>query len=131
MALAEVWVGNNSNQTRIGTPTRDEYYARGGADHLEGRGGSDLLKGEAGWDSLYGGDSGPQFDFMRGGNGNDHLEGAPVTTIYSETQEVTPSLARTDMTMLLLVETATTSSRAARETIGCSHSSTTATSISS
>jgi Ca2+-binding RTX toxin-like protein len=58
VAASEV-VGDDGNNTLVGTSKADQLYGRGGDDTLDGRGGNDDL------------DGGPGADTFRGGPGND------------------------------------------------------------
>jgi Ca2+-binding RTX toxin-like protein len=51
-----IFHGDHLSNTLIGTEEDDLFFARGGADILEGLGGDDFMMGGSGNDTLYGGD---------------------------------------------------------------------------
>jgi Ca2+-binding RTX toxin-like protein len=65
-------LGGSGNDTMIGGPEVNLFYAGDGADRLVGGGGADRLFGEAGNDRLNGGDGD---DYLEAGAGQDTLHG--------------------------------------------------------
>jgi Ca2+-binding RTX toxin-like protein len=82
-AVAAIKIGNNGNNTLIGTSRADMLLGNGGNDTLRGKAGADRLDGGKGADNLNGGpgndtvNGGPGNDTLDGGAGIDHLLGGP------------------------------------------------------
>lgn len=73
LALAEVLIGTNGNDSLVGTELRDEIQGLGGDDQINGRAGNDRLEGGKNKDVIFGGRGN---DALIGGPNDDKLAGA-------------------------------------------------------
>lgn len=73
------WLGNDENETVLGTKFGDVLRGQGGGDQLYGLAGDDRLEGGAGEDLL---DGGSGADILEGGAGSDRLTGSSGDDTY-------------------------------------------------
>lgn len=75
-----VIVGDENDNTLVGTATADQITGAGGNDTLDGADGDDELKGNAGDDVLRGSDGNNR---LFGGDGNDTLSARAGTDLFN------------------------------------------------